>query len=403
VTQTPIQNTRPSLRSRWRTRLAWLAVALALGFTVTGCNGQTQTTVSANVVAALSAPAGENYARAFEPIEFEFPRDHGPHPEFRTEWWYYTGNLTDAAGGVYGYQLTFFRSALTPEMVERTSDLASNQIYMVHFAVTDGERGEHESFERFSRGAGDLAGAAGEPSFRVWLEDWSAVEIEPDVVRLQAAAPGKDGEVAIDLILRETRPPVLQGERGLDQKGPEPGNASYYYSLTGLASSGTLTSAGRAIPVTGVSWMDHEFGTSALSADAEGWDWFSMQLDNGAVLMLYGIRTTDGAVAKAKGTLAWPDGTQQPLTADDFTLQALDQWTSERTGITYPSGWQVTLPAYNAVLEAQPLIPDQEMDVSFVYWEGAIDVSGTWETTPVTGRGYVELTGYGEQSGGYQR
>jgi predicted secreted hydrolase len=383
--------------------LGWLAVALALAFALAGCSGAPQTVVSANVVEAMSAPAGENFARAFEPIEFEFPRDHGPHPEFRTEWWYYTGNLRDAAGGDYGYQLTFFRSALTPEMAARSSDLASNQVYMVHFALTDGERREHESFERFSRGAGGLAGAQGEPSFKVWLEDWSAVEIEPDVVRLQATAPGSEGEVAIDLVLRETRPPVLQGNRGLDQKGPEPGNASYYYSLTGLASSGTITSAGRAIPVTGVSWMDHEFGTSALSADAEGWDWFSMQLDNGAVLMLYNIRMTDGAVAKAKGTLAWPDGTQQALTADDFTLEVTGEWTSDRTGITYPSGWQVTLPAHNATLDLQPLIPDQEMDVSFVYWEGAIDSSGMWEGKPVTGQGYVELTGYGQQSAGYQR
>jgi predicted secreted hydrolase len=368
-----------------------------------GCAGQAQTVVSADVVQAMSAPPGAEFARAFEPIEFEFPRDHGPHPEYRTEWWYYTGNLSDDAGGDYGYQLTFFRSALTPDAAPRTSDLATNQIYMVHFALTDGPRGEHESFERFSRGAGELAGAQGEPSFRAWLEDWTATEIEPDVVRLQASAAGTAGEVAIDLTLRETRPPVLQGNRGLDQKGPEPGNASYYYSLTGLDTSGTITSAGRAIPVNGVSWMDHEFGTSALAANAAGWDWFSLQLDNGAVLMLYTIRTTDGSDPKAKGTLAWPDGSQQALTGADFTLAPTEEWTSARTGITYPSGWQITLPGQNATLTLTPLIPDQEMDVSFVYWEGAIDVAGTWDSEAVTGRGYVELTGYGEQGGGYQR
>jgi predicted secreted hydrolase len=399
VTQTPMQN-----RQRRRHRLVGgLIIVTALVLALAGCSGPAQAVVSANVIEAMGVPAGDNYARALDPIEFEFPRDHGPHPEFRTEWWYYTGNLNDAEGGEYGYQLTFFRSALTPDMPVRASELASNQIYMAHFALTDGDRREHESFERFSRGASGLAGAQGEPSFKAWLEDWSATEVEPGVVHLQAAAAGQDGEVAIDLTLRETRPPVLQGQQGLHQKGREPGNASYYYSLTGMESSGVITSGGRTIPVTGISWMDREFGTSALSTNATGWDWFSIQLDNGAVLMLYVIRTTDGSQPAVEGSLAWPDGGQETLTGDDFTLSATGQWTSQRTGITYPSGWQVTLPAQNATLNLDPLIPDQEMDVSFVYWEGAIDVNGSWGSEPVSGRGYVELTGYGDQDGGYQR
>jgi predicted secreted hydrolase len=374
-----------------------LLFALALG----GCTSSGQAAVSASVVEAMSSPGGEAYARAIEPREFVFP--HGPHPEYRTEWWYYTGNLQDVDGNDYGYQLTFFRSALTPAMAQRTSNLATNQVYMAHFALTDGVRGDHESFERYSRGAAGLAGAQGEPEFSVWLEDWSAVEIEPEVMRLRASVPGADGDVAIDLTLRQTRPPILQGDRGLDQKGPEVGNASYYYSLAGLESSGVITSAGRAVEVSGLSWMDHEFGTSALSADAAGWDWFSMQLDNGAALMLYTIRAKDGALAQAKGTLAWPDGRQVTLRAEDFTLETLGEWTSPDTGIRYSSGWRVVLPAQEANLEITPLIPDQEMDVSFVYWEGAIDVAGEWGGEPVAGRGYVELTGYGELSGAYQR
>ena len=399
MTQTPMQNGQ---RRRQRL-LGGLIIVTALGLALAGCSGPAQAVVSANVVEAMGVPAGDTYARAFDPIDFEFPRDHGPHPEFRTEWWYYTGNLNDAEGGDYGYQLTFFRSALTPGMPARASDLASNQIYMAHFAMTDGQRGEHESFERFSRGAGSLAGAQGEPSFKAWLEDWSATEVEPGVVRLQASADGQQGDVAIDLTLRETRPPVLQGKHGLHQKGQEPGNASYYYSLTGIVSSGVITSAGRTIPVTGTSWMDHEFGTSALSTNATGWDWFSIQLDNGAVLMLYVIRTTDGSRPEVEGSLAWPDGRQEVLTGEDFTLSASGQWTSERTGVSYPSGWHVTLPAHNAKLTLKPLISDQEMDVSFVYWEGAIDVDGSWGSEAVSGRGYVELTGYGEQGDGYQR
>jgi predicted secreted hydrolase len=237
----------------------------------------------------------------------------------------------------------------------------------------------------------------------VWLEDWSAVEVAPEVVRLQASAPGAAGEVAIDLTLRQTRPPVLQGEDGLDQKGPEAGNASYYYSLVGLESSGVITSGGRAIEVGGVSWLDREFGTSALSPGTAGWDWFSLQLDNGAALMFYIIRTTGGGWAQATGSLAWPDGSQVALNAADFTLEATGEWTSPDTGFRYPSGWRVTLPAQEAVLEITPLIPDQEMDVSFVYWEGAVNVAGAWGGEPVAGQGYVELTGYGEQSGTYQR
>ncbi len=213
-----------------------------------------------------------------------------------------------------------------------------------------------------------------------------------------------DGRIGIDFTLTETRLPVAHGNQGLHQKGPEPGNASYYYSLIGLETTGVITSAGQTLPVTGVSWMDHEFGTSALGADALGWDWYSIQLDNGAALMLYEIRTKEGATPPdVEGTLVFPDGRQQLVTHDDFTVTATGEWTSPRTGIAYPSGWQVSLPAYALDLTLTPLIPDQEMDVSFVYWEGAIAVAGAMQGEPVTGRGYVELTGYGQESGAYQR
>jgi predicted secreted hydrolase len=385
--------------------LARLSVLLIFALAMLGCTAQAaERTISASVVEAMSAPDDLAFARAYEPIDLNFPKDHGAHPAYRTEWWYYTGNLSDAEGTPFGFQLTFFRNALTPEMPARDSALATNQIYMAHFALTDGGRREHESFDRYSRGAGDLAGATGEPRFRVWLEDWVAEEIEPGVQRLVASAVGENGPVAIDLILRETRAPVLHGLNGLHQKGPEPGNASYYYSLVGLESSGTVTSTGRTSAVTGRSWMDHEFGTSALTAGAVGWDWFSVQFDNGAFLMLYEIRLVDGGVnPNIKGTLIWPDGVQQTVTENDFVLTPTESWTSQRTGFTYPSGWTLTLPDLGVDLRIEPLIEDQEMDVSFVYWEGAIEVAGTMQGEAVTGRGYAELTGYGEQSGAYQR
>lgn len=351
----------------------------------------------ANVVAALSGEPDAAFARALEPRPLLFPADHGAHPEYQTEWWYYTGNLEDDQGNRYGYQFTIFRSALTPEMVARDSTLATNQVYMGHFAVTDAAGNRHVSFERFSRGAGGLAGAVGEPSFHVWLEDWEVTQPAPDRMRMVAADVDADGQaVALALELRQTRPPVSHGVAGLSQKGPEPGNASYYYSLIGLETTGTLTLRGRTIPVRGVSWMDHEFGTSALSENAVGWDWFSIQLDNGAALMFAQIRSTDGpAIGEFEGTFIHADDRQETVTQDDFSLTVLEQWTSPRTGITYPSGWRVVLPRYDLELTVMPILRDQEMQVTYMYWEGAVTVAGTLAGTAINGVGYVELTGYG--------
>jgi len=371
---------------------------------LSGCTATEPRLASANVVAALSGEADAAFTRAYAPQPFTFPRDHGPHPEYKTEWWYYTGNLVDAAGNAYGYQLTFFRSALTPTAPARTSDLATNQIYMAHFAVTDGPAATHHSFERFSRGAGGLAGATGEPTYAVWLEDWSVRQLDAARSQLTARVETEQGEVALALTLQESRAPVLHGDQGLSQKGPEAGNASYYYSLVQLQSEGTVTVNGQRTPVTGVSWMDHEFGTSALSANAVGWDWFSVQLTDGATLMFAQVRTADGGVVPVfEGTYAAADGVQQRISSADFQLTALTEWTSPRTGITYPASWQAELPTLDLRLTITPLVADQEMAVSFVYWEGAVVIEGTRAGESVTGVGYVELTGYGQSPGQYQR
>ena len=372
---------------------------------LTGCAAQTASpALAASVVEAMRVPDDAGYARALEPAPFVFPRDHGAHPSYRTEWWYYTGNLQSATGDEYGFQFTIFRNALTPQAVERTSTLAANQVYMAHFALTDGPARTHYSFERFSRGAGDLAGAQGEPTHGVWLEDWSARELAPGVVQVVAAADHADGPVAIDLTLRETRPPMLQGEQGLHAKGLEPGNASYYYSLPGLETMGTVTTPAGSVTITGLSWMDHEYGTSALSSSALGWDWYSLQLDNGAALMLYEIRTVPGAPQlPLLAALAWPDGTQIPLNEDEFSITPVRTWTSPRTGATYPVAWEIAIPSQDLQLTVTPLLDDQEMQVSFIYWEGAVRAEGTMGGAPVAGRGYVELTGYGQPAGAYQR
>lgn len=386
--------------------VALMSITLVLVLLMAGCAPAASGGVaSANVVAALSGEVDAGFARAYEPVPLTFPLDHGAHPQYQTEWWYFTGNLDDSQGNEYGFQFTIFRSALTPSMPERASDLSTNQIYMAHFAVTSGPANVHYSFERFSRGAGGLAGATGEPELAIWLEDWQVTHVAPDTMRIQAEALSADGEtIAIDLQLRETRPPVLHGNAGLSQKGPEAGNASYYYSLINLETAGSLTIEGRTIEVTGRSWMDHEFGTSALSANAVGWDWFSLQLENGAALMLAQIRTVDGgAIGEFEGTLVMADGSQQTITNEDFTLEILDEWTSPTTGFTYPARWQLVAPDYGLDLEIVPLIRDQEMKVSYVYWEGAVNATGEMAGAPVKGRGYVELTGYSAESGGFHR
>ena len=363
--------------------------------TLTVCAHGTEDTNRQNIVEMLSGESEGDFARAVEPMDFVFPTDHGPHPDYKTEWWYYIGNLKTEDGREFGYQLTFFRRALTAEMHVRKSRLGTNQIYMAHFALTDVKARTHTSFERYSRGAGGLAGAQGEPTYEVWLEDWSATQENRRVFRLQAVDDQIEPSIAIDLKLRETRPPLLHGLRGLSQKGPEHGNANHYYSLVGLDTEGTIISRGETYDVTGKSWMDHEFGTSALSKGVVGWDWFGLQLDDGTALMFGRLRKSEGGeIGIFEGTVSYADGRQVSIRPGDFTVTATGSWKSPETEISYPSGWQVDFPTLNIELRIDPLIPNQELSSDFTYWEGAVSVEGTISRQPSNGHGYVELTGY---------
>jgi len=345
---------------------------------------------SLSVADALHTSNDRGYARALEPRAFSFPADHGPHPEFRTEWWYYTGNLATAQGRRFGFQLTFFRSALAPEMPARSSAWATRQAWLAHFTVSDVEGGKFHSFERWSRGAAGLAGAQAQP-FRVWVKDWSAASPGGDAMRLAAS----EGDVGIDLVLRPGKPPVLQGERGLSRKSAEPGNASYYYSLTRMPATGTVHLGGESFAVTGDSWMDREWSTSSLGKDQVGWDWFALQLSDGWDLMLYRLRHPDGTADPASsGTLVAPDGGSRPLALAGFRIENAGEWRSPRSGAQYPASWRVQVPGEGLDLEIRPLLADQELDVSFRYWEGAVEIEGTHRGRKVGGRGYVELTGY---------
>jgi len=344
----------------------------------------------------VTALAGDatGFARAEGPRPFDFPADHGPHPNFQTEWWYYTGNLQTVDDRRFGYQLTFFRRALTPpdRREDRASDWATDQVYMAHFALTDVAADQHQAFERFSRGAAGLAGAFS-PPYQVWLEDWRVEQVTEDhrVLRMQAAQE----ELAIDLQLIDRKGPILQGDRGYSQKGPDPGNASYYYSQTRLETSGTVQVGEMALDVAGWSWMDHEFSTGALAPHQVGWDWFALQLDDNTELMVFQIRQTDGAVDPfSSGTVIDIDGGAGHLTHEDFAIQVEATWRSPHSGGTYPSRWTIRVPKADIDLTIEPTVADQEMNVSYAYWEGAVRVRGEHAGETVRGQGYVELTGY---------
>ncbi len=355
---------------------------------VASCSDNKDSLQPSNIAQSLSGNDTAGFARADASRDFIFPEDFGPHPEFQTEWWYYTGNLSTEDRREFGYQLTFFRRALSPEEIKRDSGWASNQIYFAHFALTDIKRGMFYSSERWSRGAAGLAGSQSSP-FRVWIDNWS-IEGDHETVKLQA----DDEDLSIELSLNSLKPIVLQGDKGLSQKSGEPGNASYYFSQTRINSSGTISIDGQKFEVSGLSWLDREWSTSALGQDQEGWDWFSLQLDDGREIMLYQLRLKDGGVDPfSSGSIVSKNGKLIPLKATDFNIEVLDTWKSSETGTVYPSKWGINIPSQNIELLIQPLLDNQELLLSFVYWEGAVKVSGNG----ISGKGYVELTGYQSQ------
>jgi len=367
---------------------ALLAAAAAFALWPSSARQPIQATVA---VREALAEDRAGFARALAPRLLTFPEDHGPHPDFRTEWWYYTGNLQTAAGRHVGFQLTFFRVALSPAEESRASAWATRQLYVGHFAVTDTAGGRFHAASRSSRSALGLAGAQATP-FRVWVERWSA-EKEAGATRLRA----QEGDVAIDLTVSPAKPVVLQGDRGLSRKGPEPGNASLYYSFTRMPARGTVRLGGETLEVSGEAWIDREWSTSALGEGVEGWDWFAVQLDDGRELMVYRLRQREGTVDPfSAGTLVAADGTARRLEAADVQAEPLAHWTSPHSGVRYPARWRLSVPSAEMRLEIEPRLADQELMVGTRYWEGAVKVAGSSGGRAVAGRGYVELVGYGD-------
>ncbi|MGE0622765.1 MAG: lipocalin-like domain-containing protein [Pseudomonadales bacterium] len=358
-----------------------------------GCGEQTSSPVPTGAL-RLGAVLGEaddgTFARAEAPRTFRFPEDHGPHPEFRSEWWYLTAVLEDEDAQPLGLQFTLFRQALTGSRTpegEQTPRPANRwqtpQVYLAHFAVTDTATGTHESGERFARGHPSLAGVTVDP-FRLWLEDWQIEAQDPTTWHLAV----DDGERAASLELRLTGPIVLQGEGGLSRKGE--GQASYYYSLPFIEASGRVRVDGAERQVRGTAWLDREWSTSMLSDGQLGWDWFALSLDDGRRVMLFRLRRADGTRDPFdQGMLAAPGKADRALTAADFDLQPVRGWRDE-DGAEWPVGWSVRVGEETWSVEA--VMDDQRMNTSIRYWEGLVTVrDGTGERI---GRGYLELTGY---------
>jgi predicted secreted hydrolase len=357
---------------------------------------------SAIALAGATQEAAPGFAEALSSRAFVFPRDHGPHQQFRQEWWYLTGNLEAADGARFGFELTFFRFALAPEgtpaVAAQSSAWRTRQIYMAHFAITDAGRGSCRSAQRLERDALGLAGAEGEP-LRVWTDDWSlstpagpaAAAAGAGAWRARAAEPG----YALDLELTALAPPVPNGAAGLSVKSGVPGDATYYYSIPRLAATGRLVRDGRALAVKGLAWFDREWGSGGLGPNEIGWDWFGLQLADGSALMFYVLRDRDGGRdPHSAGTWVDPAGRARALSSDEVQIEITGHWT-DRDGVRYPAGWRLVVPSLALNATVHPVLADQELKTQPRYWEGAVDVGGERAGQRVAGRGYVELVGYG--------
>jgi len=371
-------------RGRDRIRMPWPAVlALAVAFSALMGMGQTK------------GLPGPEWKQALEPRAWAFPADLGAHPEYKTEWWYFTGVLAGDDGGTYGYELTFFRSGVRPAAVDPSNPWSVRDLYLAHFTITDVARGAFRSEDMMSRTGPGLAGAR-TGALDVHVLDWSA-KIESGGIRLRARKAGLE----IALALSPRKPAVLHGRGGLSRKGPGPGEASHYSSLPNLDTVGTLVAGpGEARrTVSGRSWFDQEFGSGLLPPALVGWDWFGLHLGDGRDLMIYLLRRADGATdAASAGTIVAADGTARGLSREDFSVDVLDRWRSPQSGGDYPAQWRIRIPSAKIELTLAPLLAAQELLPAtlpaLIYWEGAVRGVGAAAGRPLACEGYVELTGY---------
>jgi predicted secreted hydrolase len=341
----------------------------------------------------LLGPLAAQYRTAVPGYRFEFPRDYFDHPDFQTEWWYYTGNLKSANGHRFGFELTFFRQAVTRDPGQ-VSTWDVRDIYLTHLALSDLDGQKFYHSERINRAGPGIASVSASTA-RIWNGNWQ-IQWQGSDQNLQAI----EKQFQLHLALHPEKPPVLHGENGVSQKSEGVGHASYYFSLTRLAANGHLDLNGEKFDLSGLAWMDHEFFTHQLEQDQVGWDWLSLQLEDKTELMLFRIRRKDGSVDPfSAGTYVDAQGQSTHLRSADFSLQPLDQrWTSPATHATYPIAWKISIPKLEIELEANTPLASQELTgktkIAPSYWEGAITLRGHRGKTPLSGVGYLEMTGY---------
>nr|WP_319395659.1 lipocalin-like domain-containing protein [uncultured Desulfobacter sp.] len=385
----------------------WASIFLA------GCSAPPQSGDTVNIAEALSSDDGDDcYEKATQPGIIDFPGDLGAHESFKTEWWYYTGNLKTPKGRHFGFQLTFFRQALDCKSnvenqsvedggpTEGVSAWRSRQLYFAHFAVTDTQNRKFYSAQRMNRGSIGIAGVQSAP-FKAWIDDWQAVQVTSDAGTLHLTARARAEKLpetpvfSIDLTLTRQKPVILQGNQGLSRKGPGPWDASHYYSFPGMAAQGVVTLAGQTAEAAGHAWFDHEWSTSALGSDVAGWDWFALRINEGPKagtdLMVCQVRRRDGSPnGYGFGAISYPDGGYDILAESNFSIEARRVWTSPDTGRTYPAQWNIRLKSIEMTLHVEPVTAAQEHSGMFPYYEGAVSV----KTAQGQGLGYVEMTGY---------
>jgi predicted secreted hydrolase len=398
---------------------------------LTGCNQKqnydfNQPNHALTGIDTLQADSTGGFARAFRSRAFQFPEDHLAHPDFKHEWWYFTGNLSTATGDRIGYQLTLFRIGLKPdEKIIKTLDYVSgapeqnaehesnwrtNHIYMGHLTLTDITNQRFYHYEKFSRSVMGLSGSEliktgikqqqnGEEAsaIRIWLEDWQIISHGESTFPLSVKA--QKGEVAVELTLDPTKPVVYHGFDGLSQKGRKQGNASYYYSMTRLDTKGKISIKDQTFNVTGTSWFDREWSTSTLEKQQVGWDWFALQLEDGRDIMFYKMRRDDNSMDRySNGTIVYKNGETKSLNFQEVDLDETEYWQSPHSGVKYPSAWKIRIPKENLELTVEPFMADQENNLTVRYWEGAVKVQGIQhndhDKEQVSGYGYVELAGY---------
>jgi predicted secreted hydrolase len=366
-------------------RSYWVSITLALLF------------VAATMLSAVTGKL------ALPGYQFQFPRDHFSHPDFATEWWYYTGNLTDPTGRSFGFELTFFRQAIDTSATSSADQTSAgapsvwkpDQVYLAHLALSDIQGQQFFHTERLNRPGPGLAGISLDQG-RYWNGNWQVHWQFPGTNQLlEAVTP----ELTLQLELKPEKPPVIHGKDGLSQKGPEPGKASHYISFTRMAAAGTLSWKGQTFRLKGLAWMDHEFFTQQLDDSQAGWDWFCVQLENREELMFYRLRKKNGARDPfSSGTIVDAQGASHFLSGSDFTLEPGAVWTSPKTGATYPIAWALSVPSLGLQLSEETPLKDQELDSRHgfgpCYWEGAVRYVGTRGGQPTQGVGYLEMTGY---------